>query len=92
MSETVNLDNYCGVYREYHDKDKTEIKSEVFMNNGKKEDPYELYHKNGKLYGEINYINDAEVNRNKSILNYFFIYFFSILCFSFSISLIFILL
>ena len=37
MSETVNLDNFTGVYREYHDKNKTKIKSEVFMMNGKKD-------------------------------------------------------
>ena len=35
MSETNNKD-FCGVYREYYDKDKTKIKSEVFMMNGKK--------------------------------------------------------
>ena len=37
MSETDNLDNFTGVYREYYDEDKTKIKSEVFMNNGKKD-------------------------------------------------------
>ena len=31
MSETDNIDNFTGVYRDYHDKDKTEIKLEVFM-------------------------------------------------------------
>ena len=39
------LDNYCGVYREYHKNGK--LKSEVFMNNGKKEGPYKSYKYNG---------------------------------------------
>ena len=56
MSETYDLHNFTGVYRKYHDKDKTKIKSEVFMNNGKKEGPYKSYYKNGQLWSEVNYI------------------------------------
>ena len=32
----MSLENFTGVYREYHDEEKTKIKSEVFMLNGKK--------------------------------------------------------
>jgi len=32
----MSIDNFTGVYREYHDEEKTEIKSEVFIINGKK--------------------------------------------------------
>jgi len=32
----MSINNFTGVYREYHDEEKIEIKSEVFMLNGKK--------------------------------------------------------
>ena len=57
MCETDDLHNFTGVYREYYDGDKTKIKSEVFMNNGKKEGPYKLYYENGQLSCEVNYID-----------------------------------
>ena len=34
--KNMNSDKFTGVYREYHDEEKTEIKSEVFIINGKK--------------------------------------------------------
>ena len=65
MSETDNKD-FCGVYREYYDKDKTKIKSEVFMMNGKKEGVYKEYHINGQLCSEINYIDNKRNGIYKS--------------------------
>jgi len=32
----MSIDNFTGVYREYHDEDETKLKEEVFMINGKK--------------------------------------------------------
>jgi len=43
----METDNFVGVHREYYDKRKTKIESEVFMNNGKKEGIYKLYDING---------------------------------------------
>ena len=57
MSETNNLDNFCGVYREYYDEEKTKLKSEVFMHNGKKEGIYKSYYTYGELKKEVNYID-----------------------------------
>ena len=45
----MDLDNFTGVYREYNDREKTKIKLEVFMANGKKEGIYKSYHYNGQL-------------------------------------------
>ena len=56
MSET-DYDNFTGVYREYFDKEQTELKSEVFMMNGKREGIYKSYWSNGQLYEEVNYID-----------------------------------
>ena len=61
MSETYNNNNFCGVYRKYYDKDKTKIKLEVFMMNGKKEGVYKKYYDNGQLCEEVNYIDDKKV-------------------------------
>ena len=58
MSENDYLDNYCGVYRKYHENGK--LKSEVFMNNGKKEGIYKSYYY-GQLWVEVNYI-DGKMN------------------------------
>ena len=41
----TTLENFTGVYREYHDKNNTQPKSEVFMHNKKK-----------KVYINYNYI------------------------------------
>jgi len=43
----MSIDNFTGVYREYHDEEKTEIKSEVFIINGKKQGLYKSYYDNG---------------------------------------------
>ena len=32
----MSLNNFTGVYKKYHDKEKNILKSEVFMINGKK--------------------------------------------------------
>ena len=57
----MDLDNFTGVYREYHDGEKTKIKLEVFMANGKKEGIYKSYYVNGQLKKEVNYI-DGKMN------------------------------
>ena len=57
----MSLDNFTGVYREYYDKEKNILKSEVFINNGKKEGIYNSYHENGQLCEEVNYI-DGKIN------------------------------
>ena len=49
--------NYSGVDRTYYDPEKTQLKSEVFIHNGKKEGVYKSYHSNGQLYVEVNYID-----------------------------------
>ena len=61
----MSLENFTGVYREYHDKENTKIKSEVFMLNGKK-GIYKLYHKNGQLKEEVNYIDGLRQGLYKS--------------------------
>jgi len=33
----MSIENFTGVYREHHDKEKNILKSEVFMINGKKD-------------------------------------------------------
>jgi len=53
--------NYSGVYREYYDREKTQLKSEVFIHNGKKEGVCKEYHKNGQLRDEVNYIDGKKV-------------------------------
>jgi antitoxin component YwqK of YwqJK toxin-antitoxin module len=55
MSEIDN--NLCGVVRTYYDKEKTKICEEYFTMNGKKEGIYKLYHDNGQLLCEVNYID-----------------------------------
>ena len=59
----MDLDNTTRVYKEYYDNG--ELKSEVFMCNGKKEGLYISYQKNGLLYEEINYINDKKEGLSK---------------------------
>ena len=64
---TTVIDNiFCGIYREYHDKEKTKIKSEVFMTNGKKEGEYKSYYKNGELHEKVNYIDGLKQGIEKS--------------------------
>jgi antitoxin component YwqK of YwqJK toxin-antitoxin module len=55
MTETS--DNYSGVDRTYYDTEKTQLKSEVFIYNGKKEGVYKEYYEDGELLSEVNYIN-----------------------------------
>ena len=55
MPEIYN--NFCGVFRTYYYEQK-KLKSEVFMNNGKREGVYKSYWENGQLWEEVNYIND----------------------------------
>jgi len=43
----MSIENFTGVYREHHDKEKNILKSEVFMINGKKEGIYKSYYDNG---------------------------------------------
>ena len=38
--------NYSGVDRTYYDPEKTQLKSEVFIHNGKKEGVYKSYDSN----------------------------------------------
>ena len=64
MSE--NNDDFCGVVRTFHDKEKTKIKEEYFIHNGKKEGVYKSYHYNGQLYKEVNYIDGIENGIEKS--------------------------
>ena len=64
----MSLDNFTGVYREYHDEEKTKIESEVFMANGKKEGVYKSYHNNGKLWEEVHYIYDKKMGFIKNIM------------------------
>jgi antitoxin component YwqK of YwqJK toxin-antitoxin module len=52
MTETS--DNYSGVDRTYFNPKKTQLKSEVFIHNGKKEGIYKSYYENGQLYEEVN--------------------------------------
>jgi len=54
----MSIDNFTGVYREYYNKKKPIIKSEVFMLNGKRNGILKSYHKNGQLKEEVNYIDD----------------------------------
>jgi len=63
---TENSDNYSGVDRTYYDAEKTQLKSEVFIHNGKKEGIYKLYYRNGQLYSEVNYIDGKENGIYKS--------------------------
>jgi antitoxin component YwqK of YwqJK toxin-antitoxin module len=58
MTETS--DNYSGIDRTYYDPEKTQLKSEVFIHNGKKEGVYKSYHEDGQLKVEINYIDGKE--------------------------------
>jgi antitoxin component YwqK of YwqJK toxin-antitoxin module len=60
MSKTHNY-NFTGVIREYFDEEQTKLKSEVFMNNGKKEGIYKSYYNNGQLWEEVNYIDGKKV-------------------------------
>ena len=55
MTETS--DNYSGVDRTYYDPEKTQLKSEVFIHNRKKEGVYKEYYEDGELLSEVNYIN-----------------------------------
>ena len=50
--------NYSGIDRTYYDPEKTQLKSEVFIHNRKKEGVCKEYYKNGQLQEEVNYIND----------------------------------
>ena len=53
--------NYSGVDRTYFDPEKTQLKSEVFIHNGKREGVYKSYYSNGQLYSEVNYIDGKKV-------------------------------
>ena len=60
MSTTDNQD-FCGVYRTYNDEEKTQIKEEYFVINGKKEGIYKLYRENGDIWEEVNYNNGKKM-------------------------------
>ena len=62
-------DNYSGVDRTYFDPEKTQLKSEVFIHNGKREGVYKSYHDNGQLFQEVNYINGKREGIYKSYHN-----------------------
>ena len=47
-----------GVIRTYYDNEEKILKEEYFIFNGKKEGIYRLYFENGRIYKEINYIDD----------------------------------
>ena len=49
--------NYSGIDRTYYEPEKTQLKSEVFIHNRKKEGVCKEYYKNGQLQEEVNYIN-----------------------------------
>jgi antitoxin component YwqK of YwqJK toxin-antitoxin module len=51
-----NVD-FCGVVRTFYDKEKTKVEEEYFIMNGKIEGIYKLYHENGQLCSEVNYID-----------------------------------
>ena len=38
IKNNMSIDNFTGVYREYHDEEKNILKSEVFILNGKKKE------------------------------------------------------
>jgi antitoxin component YwqK of YwqJK toxin-antitoxin module len=61
-----NNDDFCGVVRTYHDKEKTKIFEEYFKMNGKIEGIYKSYWKNGQLCCEVNYIDDKREGIYKS--------------------------
>ena len=48
-------DDFCGVVRTFHDKEKTKVKEEYFKMNGKIEGIYKAYHYCGQLSYEVNY-------------------------------------
>ncbi len=52
-----NNNDYCGVVRTYYDNAKKYLGEEYFINAGKKEGIYKVFHSNGKLYKEVNYID-----------------------------------
>ena len=64
MSISQNDHLFVGVYREYYQLDK--LKSEVFVNAGKKEGEYKLYDSNGQLLSICNYINNKIEGEYKS--------------------------
>ena len=41
--------NYSGIDRTYYEPEKTQLKSEVFIHNRKKEEVYKSYYRNGQL-------------------------------------------
>lgn len=57
---------FTGVYKEYFNNDSEKLKSEVFMNNGRKEGIYKSYWENGQIHEEINYIDDRKNGIYKS--------------------------
>jgi antitoxin component YwqK of YwqJK toxin-antitoxin module len=59
MSETSY--NYSGVYRTYYDLEKTQLKSEVFIHNGKRNGVYKRYRRNGQLISEV-FIHNGKRN------------------------------
>ena len=67
MSE-IN-DDFCGVVRTFHDKEKTKVKVEYFKMNGKIEGIYKEYRDNGQLWNEVNYI-DGKMNGIYKSYNY----------------------
>jgi len=52
----TNIDNFVGIQRTYRASGK--VKSEVFMNNNKKEGKYKKFYMNGQIKIICNYIND----------------------------------
>ena len=66
MTETSDKNDYSCVYRTYYDPEKTQLESEVFMMNGKKEGVYKSYHEKGQLFQKVNYINGKREGIYKS--------------------------
>jgi antitoxin component YwqK of YwqJK toxin-antitoxin module len=58
ISESQDNSIFVGVQREYYQSGA--LKSEIFVNAGKKEGEYKAYHSNGQLYNICNYINDKK--------------------------------
>jgi antitoxin component YwqK of YwqJK toxin-antitoxin module len=59
--------NFVGIYRTYYISG--ELKSEVFVNAGKKEGIYKSYYKSGELLSEVNYIDNKRQGIYKNIMN-----------------------
>jgi antitoxin component YwqK of YwqJK toxin-antitoxin module len=87
MTETCDNNNYSGVDRTYYDTEKTQLKLEVFMMNGKEEGIRNEYNHlgliyrtsecvNGKLHGKqitYNYIDNIDNIDNIPTMEYIFV-------------------